>query len=48
MSDTLKVCEGCTDPLLDCNWNWHECKGNCACTECVGVLAWQTRDVNAT
>ena len=34
MSDTFKICEGCTDPLLDCNWNWHECKGNCACIEC--------------
>jgi len=31
---TKEVCEGCTDPLLDCNWNWHECKGNCACVKC--------------
>ena len=61
MSDTFKVCEGCTDSLDDCNFNWHKCRanpdscvegakcpdyigeGNCACTECVGVLAWQTR-----
>ena len=42
-SAEIKVCEGCTDSLDDCNFNWHECKGNCPCTECVGVLAWQTR-----
>ena len=28
MSDTLKVCEGCTDSLDDCNFNWHRCRAN--------------------
>ena len=38
-SAEIKICEGCTDSLDDCNFNWHECKGNCPCIECARTVS---------